>query len=150
MFLTNLFGKTVKESNQNNNIEDDNKDYDDEEYIQNEIQEQNDFDLIISNSKEIKISSGGNYFIRYGKIKKLIPIINKSWDYQREISQDHVNKLMISIRSKNHLHGIISLCSINNKIYIVDGQHRIMALQLLIEKDLIHDIDMIITLLTLL
>jgi hypothetical protein len=144
MFLSNLFRKSIIESNQNNNTISNEKQCDEEELIQNEQQELNDFDLIILNSKEIEIESNGNYFIRYGKIKKLIPIITKSWDYQREISQDHVNKLMISIRSKNHLHGIISLCSINNKIYIVDGQHRMAALRLLIEKDLIHDIDLII------
>jgi hypothetical protein len=138
MFFTSLFNKT---NNQNEAI--DQAYIEESNIIENEL-EQNDFDLIMANSKPVQFTTGGNYHIRYGKVKKLLPIINKSWDYQREICLDHVDKLMISIKAKNHLHGIISLCEINNKIYIVDGQHRIIALKNLIEKNMINDIDMLL------
>jgi hypothetical protein len=103
---------------------------------ENEIIETNPYNNIINNS--IIIISNGNYKIYKIKIKDIIKYLDSNFDYQRKLIEEHVNELMESIKKESYLHGIISLAVIKNKIYIIDGQHRIEAIKRLLFMNMLN------------
>jgi len=117
-----MFALKWLKSNNDENIED----IDDDQVMNYEDIETNKYSKIISLSKEI--TSNGNYSIRIGSIKLLLPYISGIWNYQRKLDVNHVNILMESIKKEQYLHGIISIVIMKDKVYIVDGQHIMEAL----------------------
>jgi hypothetical protein len=84
-------------------------------------------------------------------VRKLILNGTQMWDYQRTLNMDRVMDLMTSFKNNYKEFGsvcirqAIIICKYNNIDYIVDGQHRYIALYNLIKDNFINDIYILVT-----
>jgi hypothetical protein len=66
--------------------------------------------------------------------RDLVPEVNNA-SFQRNVDQDHVNKLTEAIKYSNHCVGTFKAVYCNNVLELIDGQHRILALQNIMKED---------------
>lgn len=63
---------------------------------------------------------------------------------QRCIDNEHVEKLTKDIKMSKHCVGTFKLVQLNDKIDLIDGQHRVMALKNIISEDGFFNIELIL------
>lgn len=86
---------------------------------------------IIKKNDAIKIND--NTYILTILISKLQKYFKKNlfltWEYNRNLDQDRINKIKLNITLKNDIdiNGVISFCFLNDLFYLIDGQHRLQA-----------------------
>lgn len=58
-------------------------------------------------------------------------VLHENYIYQRMLNDDHVNNLYKAYNSKKNIfvHDGFKLANFNNKFYLIDGQHRLKALE---------------------
>jgi hypothetical protein len=71
----------------------------------------------------------GNHVLYYIPIDVLIKICENITSFQRQIDEDHVEEIIEYYKTNHMLCGALSLCFLNEKYYIVDGQHRFVAMR---------------------
>lgn len=66
--------------------------------------------------------------------RDLVPEVNNA-SFQRNVDQDHVNKLTEELKKSNHCVGTFKAVKYDNTLELIDGQHRILALQNIMKDD---------------
>ena len=76
--------------------------------------------------------------------RDLIPSI-RSWGAQRSINESHVDQLAEQLRFTRRVIGTFKMIiDKNDEVRCIDGQHRILALQKIMQDDVFFDVDIII------
>jgi hypothetical protein len=66
--------------------------------------------------------------------KKLFTNI-RAWQYNRPLDSEHVGKLRIIILDKECLEGTLDILECNGDLCVVNGQHRVEAVQMIMKED---------------
>lgn len=117
--------------------------------MENMIQKLIDKNNVLELKKETQIETNTDDHIFLGKFlykrednvmlyasdsRRLIPNVIP-WQYNRRLDENHVENLKNIILKKKSFEGNIDILKFNDELCIVNGQHRIEALQRIMEKD---------------
>jgi len=123
-------------------------DYSSDDYSSEDVKSTESFNNIINNNEQIKKLLNKKYYsypLRNYMIKSYIANIELSLytnklSINRKLTQEHFMEIY-NIQNNNlknnkpiYFAGIVTLCNYNNKLYIIDGQHRIKAMRKLFKK----------------
>ena len=78
-----------------------------------EVSVYQDVDIFYTNAK-----------VTYGKITTEVFINIPCWAYNRSLDRQHSRKLCTMIIKNQHIHGVVSIVNVDDKLYLIDGQHR--------------------------
>ena len=87
-----------------------------------------------------EIKNGEKQIIKSVKLSEIFNTIETP-SFQRNIDTDRVNQIRDKLIEKKKFYnnypyeGLITIVSLSNKLYCIDGQHRLNAYNLLLEKD---------------
>lgn len=132
--MMNIFGIFPK----NKIIEDDNS-------SESEESEEFDLDTYIFGEPiySTKVFDGIHYEKYITKISKIKNVVNK-WEFNRKVSQEHVDNIKKSVLSQKfpYFMGSIKIVKIDDDDYrLIDGQHRVESIWQLRESDFDFDMD---------
>src|SRR3989344_1588375 len=74
------------------------------------------------------LKNNGNHSMYYVPIDILAALCSNITSFQRQIDEDHVEEIITYYKTNHMLGGAISLCLLHEKYYIIDGQHRFIAM----------------------
>lgn len=113
------------------------------EEVEEEIQPENDTTPYLKNC----IYEDENVMFYQTDARDFVPYINNA-KFQRAVDKEHVKKLKEELKLSNHCVGTFKMVKYGNKIDLIDGQHRVLALHENMEENSKFNMNLILELYT--